>query len=127
MVEFALILPLFVLIIFGLIDLGRAVYVNNSVAEAAREGARYGSVQARSFNASTRADVADWVADRLEAVPNAVITVDCTPASPAAQGCTVNDILVVTVSTDLEMITPLIGGLVGPLGLEARSEVIVNN
>jgi Flp pilus assembly protein TadG len=126
MVEFALVLPILVLIIFGLVDLGRAVYVNNSLAEAARDGARYGSVQARSYDAARRADVAAWIEDRLEAVPNATVTVECTPASPAL-GCTVNDILVVTVSSDLDMITPLIGGIVGPLGLESRSEVIVNN
>lgn len=125
-VEFALVLPLFVLIIFGLVDLGRAVYVNNSLAEAAREGARYGSVQARAYDATRRAAVADWIEDQMEAVPNPVVTVECTPSSPAL-GCTVNDILVVTVSSDLEMITPLIGGIVGPLALEGRSEVIVNN
>lgn len=43
-VEFALILPPFLLLIFGLIDLGRGVYLYNAVANAAREGARYGIV-----------------------------------------------------------------------------------
>jgi hypothetical protein len=36
-------------------------------------------------------------------------------------------VLVVEASADMAMITPLIGQLVGPLHLEARSEVIVNN
>jgi hypothetical protein len=83
-------------------------------------------VQARAYDATRRAAVADWIEDRLEAVPNTTVTVECTPSSPAL-GCTVNDILVVTVSSDLDMITPLIGGIVGPLALESRSEVIVNN
>jgi Flp pilus assembly protein TadG len=126
LVEFALVIPLFVLLIFGLIDLGRAVYINNSLAEAARDGARYGSVQARAFDDASRDAVADWVEARLSAVPDPNITVTCTPASPAF-GCTVNDVLVVTVQSDIEMITPIIGQIVGPLSLEGRSEVIVNN
>lgn len=126
LVEFALVLPIFVLMIFGLVDLGRAVFINNSLAEAARDGARYGSVQARAFNDASRDDVAEWVEDRLSGIPNPTITVTCAPASPAF-GCTVNDILVVTVQADIDMITPIIGHIVGPLSLEGRSEAIVNN
>jgi len=126
LVEFALVIPIFVLLIFGLVDLGRAVFISNSLSEAARDGARYGSVQARAFDDTTRGEVADWVEDRLSAVPSPTVTVTCTPASPAF-GCTVNDILVVVVQADIEMITPIIGQIVGPLSLEGRSEVIVNN
>ncbi len=41
MVEFALILPLLVLIIAGLFDLGRAFFASITITNAAREGARY--------------------------------------------------------------------------------------
>ena len=44
LVEFALVLPVFLLLIFGIIDVGRYVYVANAFNEGAREGARYGSV-----------------------------------------------------------------------------------
>lgn len=40
LVEFALTLPFLILLIMGAFDLGWAVYINNSVAVAAREGAR---------------------------------------------------------------------------------------
>lgn len=40
LVEFALILPLFCLIVFGLFDIGRAVYAYNTVSNAARAAAR---------------------------------------------------------------------------------------
>ena len=40
MVEFALVAPLVLLVVFGLIDLGRAVEANTTIAEAARQGAR---------------------------------------------------------------------------------------
>lgn len=47
-VEFALVLPLILTITFGLTDLGRAVYDYNTLANAAREGARFGVVQVDS-------------------------------------------------------------------------------
>jgi Flp pilus assembly protein TadG len=126
MVEFALALPILVLVIFGLVDLGRAVYINNSLAEAARDGARYGSVQARAYDDARLSGVEAWVADRLNGVPSPTITAECTPSRPAL-GCTVNDVLVVTVASDVQMITPIIGQIVGTLSLEGRSEVLVNN
>ncbi len=52
LVEFALVLPIFVLILFGLIDVGRLVYLNSTLSQAAREGARLGSVEA-SYRGST--------------------------------------------------------------------------
>lgn len=126
MVELALALPILVLVIFGLVDLGRAVYINNSLAEAARDGARYGSVQARAYDDARRNDVEAWVVSRLDGVPDPTVTAECTPTRPAL-GCTVNDVLVVTVASDVQMITPIIGQIVGNLSLEGRSEVLVNN
>ena len=44
MVEFALILPFLLLIITGVFDVGRAVWQENTLAYAAREGTRYAIV-----------------------------------------------------------------------------------
>src|SRR5207248_3617773 len=41
LVEFSLLLPLMLLIITGLIDVGRAVWEENTLAYAAREGTRF--------------------------------------------------------------------------------------
>lgn len=46
MVEFALIVPLFLLMLFGLVDMGRLVYASTTMSQAAREAARVGSVEA---------------------------------------------------------------------------------
>lgn len=40
--EFAIIVPLLLLIAFGVLDLGRALYAVISITNVAREGARYG-------------------------------------------------------------------------------------
>ena len=46
MVEFAIVLPLFLLITWGVIDFGRLFFTSNSLANAVREGGRYAAVLA---------------------------------------------------------------------------------
>ena len=45
-VEFAIVLPIFLMLVFGAIDFGYYLYVTEIVTNAAREGARAGSVVA---------------------------------------------------------------------------------
>ena len=40
LIEFAMILPILMMLIFGVIEFGRYLYLKNSVTNAAREGAR---------------------------------------------------------------------------------------
>ena len=46
LVEFALVLPVFLFMLFGLIDVGRFVFQSSTLSQAAREGARLASVEA---------------------------------------------------------------------------------
>lgn len=46
LVEFALILPIFLFMVFGVLDMGRFVYMNSTLSQAAREAARVVSVEA---------------------------------------------------------------------------------
>lgn len=50
LVEFALLLPLFLLIVTGIFDVGRAVWQENSLAYAVREGTRYAIVHGAGGN-----------------------------------------------------------------------------
>jgi hypothetical protein len=52
LVEFALILPIFIFLLVGIFDLGHVVWANDSLATAAREGARFAVVHGGS-NSST--------------------------------------------------------------------------
>jgi Flp pilus assembly protein TadG len=45
-VEFALVAPLLLLLIWGIVDIGRAFYTLNNLASAVREGARSAAVMA---------------------------------------------------------------------------------
>jgi Flp pilus assembly protein TadG len=42
-VEFAILLPVFLLLVFGILDFGHAYYMKQVVSNASREGARYGT------------------------------------------------------------------------------------
>ena len=46
LVEFALVLPIFLHMLLGLLDVGRYVYMNSVLSQAAREGARVAAVEA---------------------------------------------------------------------------------
>ncbi len=46
LLEFSLVFPVFVLVLFGLFDVGRLVYSNSVLSQAAREAARVGAVEA---------------------------------------------------------------------------------
>jgi Flp pilus assembly protein TadG len=46
LVEFALVLPIFLLLVFGLFDVGRFVYTDATLSQAAREGARLAATEA---------------------------------------------------------------------------------
>ena len=48
LVEFALVLPIFMVLLIGMVDLGHAIWANNSVANASREAARFASVHGGS-------------------------------------------------------------------------------
>jgi len=100
LVEFALILPLLILILMGIFDLGRAFYAYSVVANAAREGARAGVI-ATATDADIRAAVRRY-AIGLEPIPDSKITI--IPSGSRTSG----GIVVVKVEYDFTAVTPLI-------------------
>jgi Flp pilus assembly protein TadG len=57
LVEFALVLPIFILMLFGLLDVGRYVYMNSVLSQAAREGARLAAAEASWIGKTTANDL----------------------------------------------------------------------
>jgi hypothetical protein len=53
LVEFALVIPVFLLVMLGLIDVGRLVFLNSTLSQASREAARLGAVEASWLGSST--------------------------------------------------------------------------
>ena len=67
LIEFALISPVLLLLLFGIIDIGRAVFYYDTLGHAAREGAR-AAVQA-SIQLPSNADVLTSVSSQMAGVP----------------------------------------------------------
>ena len=79
LIEFALVLPLFLLLVTGLFDVARAVFQENTLAYAAREGTRYaivhGSGSADPAWPGDPSDVIAVVRNAALGVPNVTVTV----------------------------------------------------
>ena len=123
LVEFALVLLPMLLLIFGLLDVGRLVYINNAVSEGAREGSRWGSVASRSTNSS---DIKTQILSVMTAVPEPKVDVTCERNGSTPFSCRTGDVLLITVSSKVAMITPIIGQIVGPVTVAATSRVVVH-
>lgn len=76
LVEMAITLPVFLLIVFTFIDLGRAIYYNSALGNAVREGARFASVTPNLVDAAVKDQVISTVTGYSIAVPIASSAVD---------------------------------------------------
>lgn len=142
LVEFALILPMFIVVLFGIIDLGRWVHATNSLSEVARESARAGSVGIRPDACAglSRSDCVRTIArQRLIGVyiETGDVAVVCQrkSASGALPATTVdncggnwlsNDLMRVRITRPFPLLTPVVGQLVGALQMEAEALITVN-
>ena len=122
-VEFALVLPLLLLLIVSLIDFGRIFFVQISITSASREGVRLSSLY--SNGTPTPQNVIDLVnssapgAAVLSQLANvAALTVVQTPCSTA----TLNENTTVDVSTNFKWLLP-----VGVLTLVSPNSTLAND
>lgn len=114
LVEFALILPVFIFLVVVIFDFGRAVYYYNAVHNAAREGARYGVIHP---------SVSDYSAIKARAIEyaigmgitNADVNVQAGPYEYV--GNFNNPTIKVTVSYDYTPVTPFVADLL-PCGCD---------
>ena len=144
--EFALVVPIFLLLLFGLIEVGRYIYLNNAFNAAAREGARFGSVEEwryacpKNVRSPNRITCTEQVTrDRIAGAP-ASFEVDATCTQVGANGsqravsaaaCGANDLLTVKIYTPASgpnayhFLTPIIGQLIGSPVIAGQAQVVV--
>jgi hypothetical protein len=97
LVEFALVLPVLILILYGIFDLGRAFYVLVTISNASREGARYMTTHVTVMSASVN-NSRKLVYDQVKAealgsgitLTDANIVVDCVRALDSGGSPTAN-------------------------------------
>ncbi len=138
LVEFALTLPILLLILVGVLDLGRLYFTYISLTNAAREGARYGAKypptnptdQANSRVQAINNHVAGEVDRNIVTLTASNITINCpdgvpcTPGSPNTPG--INNRIQVTVTYPFQLITTYIFGG-GTLQLRSSAEMVIYN
>ena len=108
LVEFALVAPVFFLIVIGLFDVGYAIYAYNTVSNAARSAARVAIVNqvAGDVEAEARRHAVSLGEDRV------TVTLDPCSSNQCSYG--------VTVEYDYQPVTPIIGNVFDPIILGPR-------
>jgi Flp pilus assembly protein TadG len=143
--EAALVLPLFFAMFFGILDLGRVIWANDVVANAAREGARFASVNAGYLQiarpvAATTDEIRAHALEFLWAAGvNASVEVCFSTPHVAAQtaGCTGNtneagaayergNMVTVVVKSHVPVFTGALVGF-GEFNVSGQSVVLINN
>lgn len=98
MVEFAIIAPLFFLLVFGMIEYGRMVMVQQIITNASREGARRAVL-----DGATATEVDNAVTNFLEgsSIQGAEVTIN--PPDPSTAGY--GEAVTVTVTIDFDQVS----------------------
>jgi Flp pilus assembly protein TadG len=155
LVEFAVVLPVFLAMCMGIVDLGRAVWANDTLSAASREAARYASVHGGadvitcptgpSLTGSPATGCPSWSPDSKEptrtvargylVAPGSSVTVTvCYYVTTPCTGNTdetaaTNDrgaFVTVKVSSRIDLFLPSLLGMSG-FNMSSTSTVIVNN
>jgi Flp pilus assembly protein TadG len=125
-VEFALILPVFFLVVAGMIDFGLGIYSDLTLVNAAREGARLGTVDPGNTTAIEQRVRA--MADNLDPARLSV-SIACERPSGGAFGPCTNpmwqpgDATRVTVQYQYSTFFPFLFGTQIPLASEAKMRI----
>jgi Flp pilus assembly protein TadG len=144
LVEFAFVFPVIALLAFGFIDVGRAVFTDNTLGNAARQAARVAAVNQVDpvsgpwlCNESKPVEDASnpgWTfrgcamtAGATIGVKDTDVTVTYAPPPGSALECTtslnVGCIATVTVHAQFVPITPVAGSIIGSIAMSATSSM----
>jgi Flp pilus assembly protein TadG len=116
LIEAAIVLPLLLLLIFGIVDFARAMYTKNTLTNAARAGARTASVtpalapESGSLNGTTTPTATSIRNSLFSGIPVEAVSYELsildTSGNPRATA-TANDVVRITLTYDnFSMITP---------------------
>lgn len=154
LVEFALVLPIFLLLLFSIVDAGRYVFLNSAMSNAAREAARLGSVEASWKGSSdpscggtagpvcptndTQLRTHITTAANRQMAPFGQVGnlyINCTASTTPPTGAwtttscvnnTPGSLLSVRVTYSWRAITPIISNILGTIDSQASASVLIN-
>lgn len=129
LVEFAVVLPIILLVIFGILDLGRGVFTYNALSQAARQATRTAIVDQDIARVRTTAiayaptlglstgniDVCFKDYDSIQT--SCASSADDCPQSDRFIGC----LAIVEIETTYVPMTPILGSIVGNISMSSTS------
>ena len=141
LVEFALVIPIIVLLIAGFVEIGRAVFAFNTIANAARQGVRVAAVN--QLNDVTECDTTRPVEDPFEphwsirgcaitaagtlGITTANVSIAYAPPFDTSLDCDptlhIGCIATVTVTYDYSVATPFVNMLIGSFTISQSSQM----
>ncbi len=141
MVEFALVIPLLLVLMLGIIEVGRLLFIYSSVNSASREAARYGSAAGEPASfvkyyqdcvgikaAATRIGVLAGIEDNNILIsydhgPNTTVFQNTCPTADD-QWVNLGDRIIVQVTTTFEPIVPLVNIPPFPISSISRRTIL---
>jgi Flp pilus assembly protein TadG len=119
--EFALAAPIIVMLLFGMLEFGMFIYSNGLVANASREGARFGVIY--SSPRKTQGEIRTKVEEYLQ---KAGLTDPATINITGAQGSTGSSLSVdVNYQYNFQVLPNFVEGFIGPIAVNANSTMVM--
>jgi Flp pilus assembly protein TadG len=127
LVEFALVLPVMMLVLLVAIDFGRLFFSYVQITNAAREGAAYG-ISAPDDNAGINAVAQQETNVQSQSQGSAgtlTVTTTCAPeACATAKTSATRNVVTVTASQPFSFLTPVIGSVFGTMTLRSSASSV---
>ena len=130
LVEFAIVLPIIILILFGIIDLGRAVFVYNTLAQSARQAVRLAIVNQNVDDIKDRAiayaPTVGLTAANVDVCFKDALTSQTNCSNPSADDCPQSDrgvgcLALVNAHVNYTPLTPVISTILPSISLSSVS------
>jgi Flp pilus assembly protein TadG len=121
LVEFAVLAPVFVVLLFGLVEFGMSIYSKEVIGNASREGARFGVVYTtpRKTTTEIRTKVQDYL---TKSGFTGTATINVTGAG-GASGSSLT--VAVTYPYSFQVLPSFVSGLTGTINLTANSIMLM--
>ena len=130
LIEFALVVPLVLLIFMSVFDFGRAIYAYNAISNAAREGGRTAIVNQYAADVESRASkqaVALGIPASCPGAGQPGVCVSYTPPDATVSCPALNCIAAVNVTYKFSPLTPIISSIWPSITLASTTKVPVES
>ena len=139
LIEFAVVVPLLLLLLFGMFEFGRFVTMTSTVTNASREAARYGTATGPGTGPGPRYADCDGMRDAAQEFgvlgapadgqitlvydegPGTTVFLTCSSGSVDPSLIDNGDRILSTVSIPFQTIIPLIGDFLGPTTISVQT------